>query len=158
MLPAAEHATALGLGLSVGPLLGALLGSISWCGPFLGTAILMAVALILCATFLAGDSRQERPKIGLLEPLKALKHPVLLRTSIGAALYTAAFFIVSGLVSGLRRLQLPALARWCAGGDVREPPGAAVRRGGGAVFRGRWAADVQPGLHKGRSVRGCPRG
>ena len=56
---------------------------------FLGTAILMAVALILCATFLAKDSHEERPRIRLLDPLRALRHPVLLRTSIGAALYTA---------------------------------------------------------------------
>ncbi|MFC3892606.1 MFS transporter [Lentzea rhizosphaerae] len=88
------YEAALGLGLSVGPLLGALLGSFSWRGPFLGTAILMAVALILCATFLAKDSHEERPRIRLLDPLKALRHPVLLRTSIGAALYTAAFFTV----------------------------------------------------------------
>lgn len=89
------YEAALGLGLSVGPLLGALLGSFSWCGPFLGTTILMAAALILCATFLASDSHQERPRISLLDPLKALRNPTLLRTSIGAALYTAAFFTTS---------------------------------------------------------------
>ena len=88
------YEAALGLGLSVGPLLGALLGSFSWRGPFLGTAILMAAALILCATFLAKDSHLERPRISVLDPLKALRNPVLLRTSIGAALYTAAFFTV----------------------------------------------------------------
>jgi MFS family permease len=88
------YEAALGLGLSVGPLLGALLGSISWRGPFLGTAALMAVALVLCAVMLPRDSAERGPKIGVLDPLKALRHGALLRTSIGSALYTAAFFTV----------------------------------------------------------------
>ncbi|MBK1784634.1 MFS transporter [Prauserella cavernicola] len=88
------YEAALGLGLSVGPLLGALLGSISWRGPFLGTAVLMAGALVLCAVFLKSDSHEKRPRIGILDPLKALGHGGLLRTSIGSAFYTAAFFAV----------------------------------------------------------------
>ncbi len=86
------YEAALGLGLSVGPLLGALLGSISWRGPFVGTAVLMAVALVLCSVFLANDKPQQ--SIRLLDPLKALRHPGLLRTALGSALYTAAFFAV----------------------------------------------------------------
>jgi len=88
------YEAALGLGLSVGPLLGALLGSISWRGPFLGTALLMAAALILCARMLPTDARERREPIGLLDPLRALRHPGLLRTSAGSALYTAGFFVV----------------------------------------------------------------
>ncbi|MFF5985790.1 MFS transporter [Prauserella flavalba] len=88
------YEAALGLGLSVGPLLGALLGSISWRGPFLGTSVLMACALVLCAVFLKSDSHERRPKVGILDPLKALRHGGLLRTSIGSAFYTAAFFAV----------------------------------------------------------------
>jgi MFS transporter, ACDE family, multidrug resistance protein len=88
------YEAALGLGLSVGPLLGALLGEISWRGPFAGTAVLMAVALVLCSIFLAPDGRAGRAKIGLLDPLRALRHGGLLRTSLGSALYTAAFFAV----------------------------------------------------------------
>ncbi|MBB5960564.1 MFS family permease [Saccharothrix tamanrassetensis] len=86
------YEAALGLGLSVGPLLGALLGSFSWRGPFIGTAVLMAVALILCTVFLAND--KPRHSIRLLDPLKALKHHGLLRTALSSALYTAAFFAV----------------------------------------------------------------
>ena len=88
------YEAALGIGLSVGPLLGALLGSISWRGPFFGTAALMAVALVLCATMLPSDAAEKRDKVGLLDPLRALKHGGLFRTSVGAALYTAAFFTV----------------------------------------------------------------
>ncbi|CCH35659.1 MFS transporter [Actinosynnema sp. NPDC047251] len=86
------YEAALGLGLSVGPLLGALLGSFSWRGPFIGTAVLMAVAFVLCSVFLANDKPQH--SIRLLDPLRALKHPGLLRTALGSALYTAAFFAV----------------------------------------------------------------
>ncbi|MEU6644953.1 MFS transporter [Saccharomonospora sp. NPDC046836] len=88
------YEAALGLGLSVGPLLGALLGSFSWRGPFLGTSVLMACALVLCALFLTSDSRADRPRTGILDPLRALGHSGLLRTSIGSAFYTAAFFAV----------------------------------------------------------------
>lgn len=88
------YEAALGVGLAVGPLLGALLGSISWRGPFLGTSILMAGALVLCAIFLTGDAKAKRAPVRLLDPFRALRHPGLLRTSIGSALYTAAFFVV----------------------------------------------------------------
>ncbi|GAB3703804.1 MFS transporter [Amycolatopsis oliviviridis] len=88
------YEAALGVGLAVGPLLGALLGSISWRGPFFGTALLMAGALVLCAVFLRKDAHEDRPRIRLLDPIRALKHSGLLRTSIGSALYTAAFFAV----------------------------------------------------------------
>lgn len=40
------YEAAMGLGMSVGPLLGGLLGSISWRAPFFGVATLMAVAFI----------------------------------------------------------------------------------------------------------------
>ncbi|MBB5154414.1 MFS transporter [Saccharopolyspora phatthalungensis] len=89
------YEAALGIGLSTGPLLGALLGNISWRGPFAGTAALMAIALILSAGFLPKDSnRADRPKIRLLDPIRALGHSGLLRTSLGSAFYTAAFFVV----------------------------------------------------------------
>ncbi|KAA9151913.1 MFS transporter [Amycolatopsis acidicola] len=88
------YEAALGVGLAVGPLLGALLGSISWRGPFVGTAVLMAAALVLCSVFLKKDAHEERPKIRISDPIRALGHPGLLRTSIGSALYTAAFFTV----------------------------------------------------------------
>ncbi len=88
------YEAALGVGLAVGPLLGAALGSISWRGPFLGTSILMAGALVLCSIFLTGDAKEKRTPVKLLDPIRALRHPGLLRTSLGSALYTAAFFAV----------------------------------------------------------------
>ncbi|ASU80491.1 MFS transporter [Actinopolyspora erythraea] len=88
------YEAALGIGLSTGPLLGALLGNISWRGPFAGTAVLMAVALILSVGFLPSDSGGRGEPVKLLDPLRALRHGALLRTSLGSALYTAAFFTV----------------------------------------------------------------
>ncbi|GAA3364510.1 MFS transporter [Saccharopolyspora gregorii] len=90
------YEAALGIGLSTGPLLGALLGNISWRGPFAGTAVLMAIALVLSAGFLPADDADpaKRPKVRLLDPLRALGHGGLLRTALGSAFYTAAFFVV----------------------------------------------------------------
>jgi MFS transporter, ACDE family, multidrug resistance protein len=88
------YEAALGIGIATGPLLGAVLGEISWRGPFAGTAVLMAIALILSATKLPADAKQARPKVRLLDPLRALRHRGLLLTSIGSALYTAGFFTV----------------------------------------------------------------
>ena len=88
------YEAALGVGLAVGPLLGAALGSISWRGPFLGTSILMAGALVLCSIFLTSDAKEKRAPVKLLDPFRALRDRGLLRTSLGSALYTAAFFVV----------------------------------------------------------------
>lgn len=90
------YEAALGLGLSTGPLLGAMLGHLSWRGPFAGTALLMGIALILAAGFLPADAtdRTQRTPVKILDPLRALRHSGLLRTSVGSALYTAAFFVV----------------------------------------------------------------
>src|ERR1700742_4520956 len=41
------YEAALGLGIASGPLLGGVLGNISWRGPFFGTAVLMAIGFVL---------------------------------------------------------------------------------------------------------------
>ena len=46
------YEAALGLGIAVGPLLGGALGSISWRGPFFGTAVLMAIGLLAIVVLL----------------------------------------------------------------------------------------------------------
>ncbi|SHE61114.1 MFS transporter [Streptoalloteichus hindustanus] len=99
------YEAALGLGMSIGPLLGALLGSISWRGPFAGTAVLMGIALVLAAGFLPRDRQGggaaqrsggagQRRGVSVLDPLRALGHRGLRWTAVGSALYTAAFFVV----------------------------------------------------------------
>lgn len=89
------YEAALGLGLAVGPLLGGLLGSISWRGPFFGVAVLMAIAAVATLVLVEPTPIPAR-KTGLLEPLKALRHRGLATLSLTALCYNWAFFTVLG--------------------------------------------------------------
>src|SRR5699024_11896692 len=48
------YEAALGVGIATGPLLGGLLGGLSWRGPFSGAAVLMAIGLIASLGLLTG--------------------------------------------------------------------------------------------------------
>jgi ACDE family multidrug resistance protein len=85
------YEAALGLGIAVGPLVGGVLGSISWRGPFFGVSALMAIALVVTVVLLPPTPRAERAT-GLAEPLRALKHRGLLGVGITALLYNFGFF------------------------------------------------------------------
>jgi MFS transporter, ACDE family, multidrug resistance protein len=89
------YEAALGLGIAVGPLLGGLLGSISWRGPFFGVAVLMAIAAVATLVLVEPTPIPTR-KTGLLEPLKALRHRGLATLSLTALCYNWAFFTVLG--------------------------------------------------------------
>lgn len=89
------YEAALGVGIAVGPLLGGLLGNISWRGPFFGVAVLMAIAAIATFVLLEPTAKPER-KTGFLEPLKALRHRGLATLSLTALCYNWAFFTVLG--------------------------------------------------------------
>jgi MFS transporter, ACDE family, multidrug resistance protein len=81
----------LGLGISVGPLLGGVLGGISWRGPFYGVAVLMSIAFIAVAILLRGVPKVER-RTSILDPIRALRHRGLLTIGIMALLYNFGFF------------------------------------------------------------------
>jgi ACDE family multidrug resistance protein len=85
------YEAALGLGIASGPLLGGLLGGISWRGPFFGTAVLMAIGFVLITALLGPTPRPER-KISLGEALRALGHSGLRSMAVVAALYNFGFF------------------------------------------------------------------
>lgn len=85
------YEAALGLGISVGPLLGGFLGGISWRGPFYGVAVLMAVGFIGISSLLRGVPRPKR-KSSIADPFRALSHGGLLRLGITALLYNFGFF------------------------------------------------------------------
>jgi ACDE family multidrug resistance protein len=53
------YETALGVGIAMGPLLGGILGEVSWRGPFFGGSALMAIALI--ATVVLVEKTPSRP-------------------------------------------------------------------------------------------------
>jgi MFS family permease len=89
------YEAALGLGIAAGPLLGGLLGNVSWRGPFFGVATLMAIALVATAVLLDPIPKPAQ-KTSLLAPLKALRHRGLLTMSITALLYNWGFFTMLG--------------------------------------------------------------
>lgn len=91
------YEAALGLGISVGPLLGAVLGSIGWRLPFFGVSLLMAVALLAILLML----RQPVPGpsgVRVSDPVRALSHGGLLLLGISALFYNCGFFAVLAFV------------------------------------------------------------
>lgn len=88
------YEAAIGLGISVGPLLGGWLGAMSWRGPFLGVATLMIFAFICLLLLMPKSDKPSKgyTKTSLLDPFRALKHRSLLIFGIAAALYNFGFF------------------------------------------------------------------
>ena len=85
------YEAALGVGIAAGPLIGGVLGSISWRGPFFGVSVLMAFALLVTVFLL--PKPQSRPnRSSLRDPFRALKHRGLLGVAITALLYNFGFF------------------------------------------------------------------
>jgi predicted MFS family arabinose efflux permease len=85
------YEAALGVGIAAGPLLGGVLGDISWRGPFFGVAVLMAVAFIAIVAFLPTLEKPARAT-SLADPFRALRHRSLLTMGITALLYNFGFF------------------------------------------------------------------
>ncbi|GAA2038527.1 MFS transporter [Agromyces tropicus] len=93
------YEAALGLGIAVGPLLGGLLGHLSWRGPFFGTAALMAVGVIAILVFLrddmpAGAGGPRREPTRLSAPIRALRQPALAVLATAALFYNIGFFVL----------------------------------------------------------------
>ncbi len=90
------YEAALGIGIAVGPLLGGLLGHVSWRGPFFGTAALMAVALIAILVLLPKDAdAAHRPAPAKLSaPFRALGIPALAVLALVALFYNIGFFVL----------------------------------------------------------------
>jgi ACDE family multidrug resistance protein len=102
------YESALGIGIALGPLIGGLLGNISWRGPFYGVSVLMAIALIATLFFLPKTPKPAH-KQRLSEPLAALKHKALRNTSIVGLLYNWAFFTLLGYSPFLMGIDSPIL-------------------------------------------------
>jgi predicted MFS family arabinose efflux permease len=82
---------ALGLGIATGPLLGGVLGSITWRAPFLGVAALMTLALVATAVLLPATPPAPR-RTSLADPFRALRHRGLLVVALTALFYNMGFF------------------------------------------------------------------
>jgi ACDE family multidrug resistance protein len=89
------YETALGIGIATGPLLGGVLGNVSWRGPFFGVSVLMAISLVATLILLPATPAPARRE-SLTEPIKALRHRSLATTSIVGLLYNWGFFTLLG--------------------------------------------------------------
>lgn len=88
------YEAALGLGIAIGPLVGGLLGSISWRGPFFGVTTLMAVAFIAILAFLRAGGVEKPHPTKLSAPFRALGHPTLAALAVTALFYNIGFFVL----------------------------------------------------------------
>ncbi|ANJ28680.1 MFS transporter [Agromyces aureus] len=89
------YEAALGLGIAIGPLLGGLLGHLSWRGPFFGTAALMAIGFIAILVLLKRDPAAAKPEpTRLSAPIRALRQPALAVLAGAALFYNIGFFVL----------------------------------------------------------------
>ncbi|CAH0117683.1 MULTISPECIES: MFS transporter [unclassified Paenibacillus] len=88
------YEAAIGLGISIGPLLGGELGAISWRGPFLGVATLMVIAFAGLVLMMPTSKTPQvaKAKTSLLDPFRAMRHRSLVVFGITACLYNFGFF------------------------------------------------------------------
>ncbi|REJ04863.1 MFS transporter [Microbacterium bovistercoris] len=87
------YEAALGLGIAVGPLLGGLLGEVSWRGPFFGVVVLMAIGFIAVLT-LVRDKGGKREPVPFSAPFTALGRPALAILAVAALFYNIGFFVL----------------------------------------------------------------
>jgi ACDE family multidrug resistance protein len=87
------YEAALGLGIAIGPLIGGMLGSLSWRGPFFGSATLMAVGFVAIVVMLKTEPGKPAP-IALSAPFRALARPALGILAAAAFFYNIGFFVL----------------------------------------------------------------
>jgi predicted MFS family arabinose efflux permease len=85
------YEAAIGVGIATGPILGGILGGISWRGPFYGVAVLMAIALFASSVSLPATPAPTR-RVSVVAPLRALRHRGLLTMAVTALCYNFGFF------------------------------------------------------------------
>ncbi len=85
------YEAALGLGIAVGPLLGGVLGEVSWRGPFFGVVVLMAIAFVAVMVLLRGPAPARTP-LPFSAPFRALGRPALAILAATALFYNIGFF------------------------------------------------------------------
>jgi MFS family permease len=87
------YEAALGLGISMGPLVGGELGGITWRGPFFGVAVLMTIGFVAIRVFLPATPPPPREqRVALWEPLRALRHRSTRGSGLTAIFYNFGFF------------------------------------------------------------------
>ncbi len=94
------YEAAMGVGFSVGPLVGGLLGQYSWKFPFFAVGCMMVIAFVLITVFIPSNHEKDkhfgdgdRRNISILDPFKAiLKYRHIRTCGIIALLYNFGFF------------------------------------------------------------------
>ena len=87
------YEAALGLGISLGPLVGGELGGISWRGPFFGVAVLMTIGLVAIVMLLERTPPPPKSeRISIAEPLLALRYRATRGSGLTAVFYNFGFF------------------------------------------------------------------
>lgn len=102
------YEAALGLGIAAGPLIGGLLGEISWRGPFYGVSVLMVIAMLVTG-FLLPSAPKPDHHTSVMEPIRALRHGALRTVGITALLYNFGFFTLlawTPFVLGMTAIQV----------------------------------------------------
>jgi MFS family permease len=97
--------TALGVAFAVGPLIGGLLGRVSWRLPFFMCGILMLVALAVAVTQLREPSTRQ-PAVRLADIGRAYRRPAFVALCVVTAAYNFVFFIVLGYTPLFLRLEV----------------------------------------------------
>lgn len=87
------YEAALGLGIAIGPLVGGVLGEVSWRGPFFGVVALMAIGFI-AVLVLVRSAGEKRTPVPLSAPFRALRQPALAVLAIAALFYNIGFFVL----------------------------------------------------------------
>ncbi|MBW4702510.1 MULTISPECIES: MFS transporter [unclassified Micromonospora] len=87
--------TALGLGFAVGPLIGGLLGEISWRLPFFVCGMFMVFALLVAARKLREPTNRQ-PPVRLGQIFATYRRPAFLILCVVTAAYNFVFFVVLG--------------------------------------------------------------
>jgi MFS transporter, ACDE family, multidrug resistance protein len=104
------YEAAIGLGMAAGPLVGGILGGISWRYPFFVTSILILLAFILVSFFVKQPPlKQKRQAPGVKEMVKLFAYKPFLQGAFSGMLYYYGFFTVlaySPLVLGLSAIQI----------------------------------------------------
>ncbi|HEY0185977.1 MAG TPA: MFS transporter [Cellulomonas sp.] len=87
--------TCVGLGFAVGPLIGGLLGQISWRVPFAACGVLMLVALLVSVTRLRDPEEPPAP-LRLPDVMQPFRRPAFRTLCAVTAAYNFVFFIILG--------------------------------------------------------------
>ncbi|WFE41617.1 MFS transporter [Micromonospora sp. WMMD998] len=87
--------TALGLGFAVGPLIGGLLGEVSWRLPFFVCGVFMVLALAVAARKLREPTNKQAPvRVGQI--FATYRKPAFITLCVVTAAYNFVFFVVLG--------------------------------------------------------------